>query len=122
VSWDVDLIDEVNGGALIDQNYTHNTSVMIYAVLADAGLDLGTYTGPTGETRRNSWWAHLNGMPGPVGAAYLNLIIRGLEADPERFRAMNPSNGWGNYDDLVKILTDLRNAVPEWPTRWEASG
>lgn len=69
-----------------------------------------------------AWWEHLDGMTGPEGAAYLDVIVRGLEADPARFRQMNPPNGWGNYDDLLELLRKMRGAVPEWPTTWSASG
>lgn len=135
MSWDATLIDG-RGHVEGDWNYTHNTSVMIYAVLADVGIELPDDKTPCRWLDRETgdwhdapnghgsipWWAHLNGMDGPEGAAYLNSIIRGLEADPERFRAMDPTNGWGDYDSLVKVLTEMRNAVPEWPCKWEASG
>lgn len=135
MSWDAHLIDD-RGHTEGDWNYTHNTSRMIYAVLADAGVELpadiracSTYDRETETWTHHpnghgtvAWWDYLDGMTGPEGAAYLNVIIRGLEADPDRFRAMNPENGWGNYDDLVKLLTEMRNSVPEWPTTWSASG
>ena len=27
-----------------------------------------------------------------------------LKSDPERFRALNPENGWGSYDALVEFV------------------
>lgn len=84
---------------------------MIYAVLKDTNLEVEI-----------TWWKTLDGMSGPEGAAYLHTIIKGLEADPDRFREMNPPNGWGNYDGLLEKLIEMRNAVPEWPTVWSASG
>lgn len=135
MSWDAWLRDD-RGHDEGDWNYTHNTSCMIYAVLEDAGVELPASTRPCRWLDRVenvwhdapdghgsvAWWEHLNGMDGPSGAAYLNTIIRGLEADPARFEAMNPENGWGSYDTLLKVLTDMRNAVPEWPTKWSANG
>lgn len=135
MSWDAHLVDD-RGHTEGDWNYTHNTSCMIYAVLADADVELpastracSVYDRETETWTRHpnghgtvAWWEHLDGMTGPEGAAYLDTILRGLEADPDRFRAMNPENGWGNYDDLVKLLTEMRNSVPEWPTTWSASG
>jgi hypothetical protein len=35
---------------------------------------------------------------------------------------MSPSNGWGDYDGFVKVLTSMRDAVPEWPTTWRVNG
>jgi hypothetical protein len=54
--------------------------------------------------------------------AFLDRIITGLEADPTRFRAMNPDNGWGNYDQFLALLKKMRDAIPEWPTVWSVSG
>ena len=107
MSWDASLVDD-RGQTIGDWNFTHNTSVMIYSALAD-GVS-------------SPWWARLSGLSGPEGAEFLHRIIRCLEADPELFRGMNPGNGWGNYDALVATLTTMRNAVPEWPTTWHASG
>ena len=68
------------------------------------------------------WWMHLSGMSGPDGAAFLNLIINGLTTDSGRYVAMNPKNGWGDYASFVELLTEMRNAVPEWPTEWTVNG
>ena len=122
-------------------NYTHNCSVMIYAVLEDAGIVLPPSTRPCTWLNREtgewvdapeghgtiSWWEHLDGMDGADGAdgaAYLSQIITGLEADPERFRVMNPENGWGDYDSLVKVLREMRDAAVEIgrPAFWRVSG
>lgn len=135
MSWDASLHDD-RGHSEGDWGFTHNTSPMIYAVLEDAGYELPAstrecYARPMVDGKLThypnghgtiTWWDQLDGMTGPEGAAYLDLIVRGLTADPERFRAMNPSNGWGNYDDLVRVLTEMRDAVPEWPTEWSTSG
>lgn len=45
-----------------------------------------------------------------------------LEADPEKFQALNPSNGWGCYGGLVSFVRSLLGACREWPgARVEAS-
>jgi hypothetical protein len=69
-----------------------------------------------------SWWKLLDGMSGADSAEFLSRIIGGLEADPKRFRAMNPDNGWGNYDSFLAVLKQMRDAIPEWPTAWSVSG
>jgi hypothetical protein len=38
-----------------------------------------------------------------------------LKSDPARFKAFNPSNGWGNYDGLARFVTDYLAACEEWP-------
>ena len=112
MGWWAHLTDD-RGHTEGDWNYTHNCAVMAWVALDTAGQPV-----PEGE----SWWMKLSGLPGPEGAAYLHTIVRELETDPDRYRAMNPSNGWGDYDSFLATLVDMRNAVPEWPTTWHASG
>lgn len=45
----------------------------------------------------------------------LSQAISLLEASPEKFRAHNPSNGWGSYEGFLSFLRDLRAACVEWP-------
>lgn len=91
-----------------DWNYTHNTSRMIYDVLGG---------------REGPWYATLDGASGEEGGVYLNRIITGLEAEPEKFRAMNPENKWGSYDTLLPVLREMRAMSTEWPAgKWWASG
>lgn len=135
MSWNAYLYDD-RGHLEHEANYTHNTSCMIYAVLDDAGVVLADSTRACRAYDRDTkqwtsypnghgtvtWWDHLDGMTGPEGAQYLDTIVNGLRADPDRFRAMNPANGWGNYDDLVDVLSRMRDSVPEWPSEWSCSG
>lgn len=133
MSWDAWLTDD-RGHSEGSWGCTHNTSPMIYAVLRDAGIVLPDDTAPcityeNGKPVKHPngygtipWWMHLDGMSGPEGAAFLHVIVSGLEADPQRFRAMNPENGWGDYDGMLKELRAMRDAVPEWPTTWSAIG
>lgn len=125
MSWDATLTDD-RGHTEGDWNYTHNCNGMIEATLTD---DEVTATGQPfwaalGNTTmgRGAWWDLLNGRTGPEGAQLLDRIISGLEADPARFRAMDPPNGWGSYDTLLDVLRDMRARVPEWPTTWTVSG
>jgi hypothetical protein len=108
-------------------NYTHNTNAMIAAayeaVSGDATEQCG---GPLGKAIGPAWWRRLDGASGPDGAAYLGQIIQGLEADPERFRAMNPPNGWGCYDGpdgVLGVLRKMRDSVPDGEASvWHVSG
>jgi hypothetical protein len=98
-------------------NYTHNAGPMIYAALDGAGIELA-------EEER--WWQRLSGMSGPESRGYLGAIITHLEADPARFRAMDPPNGWGCYDGpdgLLGVLRRMRDSVPDGETTvWSVSG
>lgn len=123
MSWDAYLTDD-RGHSEGEWNYTHNCNGM-----ANAVLDPGYEQRPVAEEvfrfkdrEHVSWWHRLDGLSGPEGAALLDQILRGLKADPKRFEAMSPDNGWGDYNSFVKVLTDMRNAVPEWPTTWSVHG
>lgn len=36
--------------------------------------------------------------------------INRMKADPKKYRAMNPANGWGNYDSCVEFLVHCHDA------------
>lgn len=38
-----------------------------------------------------------------------------LEADPSFYRAYNPKNGWGKYENLLAFVRDYLNACIEYP-------
>jgi len=120
VSWDASFDGE-------SWNYTHNTNRMIGTAFASmTGLDTPPVDHPLlGPVIGPAWWKRLDGMTGAQGAEYLGLIITGLEADPARFRAMNPANGWGTYDGLLLVLREMyehsRAACCD-VRRWDASG
>lgn len=49
--------------------------------------------------------------PEELGITTANELIRPLtdglarlEADPDRFKAFNPANGWGDYEGLVRFV------------------
>ena len=127
MSWDADLACSQCGRYDHNRewNYTHNCNGMIEAVLADAEIDQTRkpfWSGNNGMGR-GAWWDLLDGKTGSEGKAFLDRIIEELEADPERFRGMNPSNGWGDYDSLLSVLREMSEAVPNGePTTWRVSG
>ena len=106
-------------------NYTHNTNRMAHDVLGinndgSGAVVLGLDRNDDGS-RKRLWVEVLDGMDGPEGAEFLDRIITGLRADPDRYRAMNPDNGWGDYDSFVAVLESMRDAVPERPCVWSVS-
>jgi len=104
-------------------NFTHNTNGMIAAAYeAFTGTATEQCDGPLGPVIGPAWWRRLNGASGADGAAYLASIIAGLEADPDRYRAMNPPNGWGSYDHLLPVLRSMRDHVPDQACEWAVSG
>lgn len=126
MSWDASLVDD-RGHEEGWWNCTHNINPMANAIVyPDEDTDIPVMREvlfPQADGREwKSWWQLLDGMEGKQGQAYLSKIIDGLEADPERFRAMNPENGWGSYDGFLEVLKEMRDRVPEWPCTWKTSG
>lgn len=122
MSWDAYLMGPE--GYEGEWNYTHNCNGMANAVLDESyqQRSVAEEVFRFEDREHVSWWKQLDGKDGADGAALLDKIIKGLEADPEKFEAMNPPNGWGSYDSFLEILRDMRDSVPEWHTRWEVHG
>ena len=123
MSWDAYLsCDEC--GPVVEQNYTHNTNRMISEALRlEEGEHAPPCPGSLGESIGPAWWFRLHGMTGAEGADYLNTILRGLRSDPGRFRAMNPPNGWGDFDRLAGVLAHMAAASAAHPAAtWSAHG
>ncbi len=57
----------------------------------------------------------LNGMPAPEAEPILDEGVRRMEAEPERYAAMNPSNGWGDSGGALEVLRRLRDGCREHP-------
>ena len=45
----------------------------------------------------------------------LGLAIARMKADPDRFKALNPPNGWGSYDGFVPWIERYMEACHEHP-------
>lgn len=76
-------------------------------------------------------WGELIGQTGEQSLPMLLDVQRTLSADPARFRALNPPNGWGDYDGLLRVVAELVSAAAEqdqwrkpcppeqpWPAGW----
>lgn len=105
-------------------NYTHNTNRMIAAALEDhAHLVTPPCGGSLGDIIGPAWWDRLEGASAYEGREYLSSIIESLESDPEKYRGMNPENGWGSYDGVLATLREMRDAsVVHDDPRWSVSG
>jgi hypothetical protein len=77
-------------------NYTSNVSGM----WADAlGRSLGDY----------------HGAPCSEAAGSLLRGVERMKADPAHYEAMNPENGWGDYEGALKYLEQLYEACTRHP-------
>ena len=125
MSWDADLEETCAACGHVENygswNYTHNCNHMIGAVVEELGHELETHwlIGHMGK----SWFYVLHGMSGKDGHAFLQQILQRLQADPARFQAMNPENGWGSYETLLPVLRNMRQRSYEHPAaRWRVDG
>ncbi len=123
MSWHATLIASVDGieVELVDYNYTHNCNVMASTVLEELGTAVEHHwlIGRMG----GSWFKILDGLSGKDGGELLQKIISGLEKKPRRFRAMNPKNGWGNYDTFLARLKEMLDSSLKYPSaKWDVSG
>lgn len=109
MSWDIGF--ELNGYRFKDMawNYTHNCNDM----MRQAGYD---------------WIYNLDGMKVIDTLPRFEQMLIKLKATPDKFVIMNPDNGWGDYNGLVKmwekeILPAARKIVESIPevTWWEWS-
>ena len=90
----------INEREVYDANITHNLGKM--AAECDLYLPL---------------WE-----PEEIGATHARDLIEPLRAglarlgeERERLQEFNPSNGWGNYDGLVRFVTGYLAACEAWP-------
>ena len=121
MSWDADLTGELDGHPvhLGEWNFTHNCNDMANAALDPNYQQQGVFD-EVFRPQTESWWKRLNGTTGP---ALLEQIITGLLANPAKYRAMNPDNGWGDYDSFLGVLQEMLDASRKYPSaKWEVGG
>lgn len=100
MSYDIWLVIDTGGTeparvGELDWNYTSNCGPMWRA----AGADLAEFDGkPAGECF-------------PI----LTDAIAELRANPEKYMAMNPPNGWGSYKSLIPALVELAKGLEPHP-------
>lgn len=57
----------------------------------------------------------LDGAPGSEAGGVLRRAVERMEADPDKYRAMNPPNGWGDYEGALACLRYLHAGCVEHP-------
>lgn len=99
MGWDIWGVIDTGGSSPAqvtkDFGYTYNTSGMLRAV----GID----------------WPTLLGKSLSELVPILQTGLDRLLAEPARFEAMNPDNGWGSYEGLCKILAEVIEDFSEHP-------
>jgi len=103
MSWDFHMEMDLGGESpssigQYDANYTYNVSPMFYEAF---DLDDGI--------------RELDGMIGSKAEPIIQAAIVKMTKDPDTFEAMNPDNGWGNYEGALELLRTLRIWCREAP-------
>lgn len=78
-------------------NYTSNVSRMWFEALGGKSL------------------SDLHGRSAVEALPALDKAVTAMETDPEKYKAMNPPNGWGNYDGALDYLRRLRDGCAQHP-------
>jgi hypothetical protein len=87
--------------SVYDNNITHNLSKMASEVKLSNGLSLYDVLWRPDEHELE------------LAEDIAELLDEGwniLQSEPDRFKQHNPSNGWGNYDNLCRFVYEYRNA------------
>ncbi|MEN6532194.1 MAG: hypothetical protein ABFD89_00930 [Bryobacteraceae bacterium] len=98
MSLDIKLECKYCGTAFFEANVTHNLNSM---------AELAGLYGPIWQPDENGIETAAD-LIGPLEGG-----IAEMKANPERFRELNPENGWGSYDDFVPWLERLLEACRE---------
>lgn len=95
MSWDFYMVADLSSSELLtvldDVGCTYNLSPMYQAAMGGDGIR-----------------ELLDGKTGAECLAVLEPAIAAMEGDPAKYKALNPSNGWGDYEGAVNVLRDLR--------------
>lgn len=46
----------------------------------------------------------------------LKAGLKELKSNPKKYKKFNPTNGWGNYENLVEFVEDYLNACKKYPS------
>lgn len=102
MSWDFWIEADLGAGPvnldILDANYTYNVSGMLKEAL---GTEHGI--------------RDLDGVECSVAAPILRRGIDAMVADPARFEAMDPPNGWGSHHGALELLIKIAEACARAP-------
>lgn len=94
------LPEDITTDEVFDWNITHNLGKM--------AREAGVYEACWRPDEKG--WTKARDLIGPLSEGLDELCNR-----PEHFRQFNPSNGWGDYEGLVKFVRAYLEACREYP-------
>lgn len=57
----------------------------------------------------------LDGETGRDALVRIEAALEKMKREPEKYRALNPSNGWGSYEGAVEVLERFAEVCREMP-------
>lgn len=81
---------------VLDANYTYN----VYPMFKAAGSD-----------SPNAW----TGLLGSEVREKCIAILAAFDADPAKYRALNPESGWGNFEGAREFIRKIADACEQAP-------
>ena len=60
-------------------------------------------------------WQDFIGMCAGDAGPIWQKVADELRADPDKYKAMNPPNGWGDYEGAVEVISALAAACARYP-------
>jgi hypothetical protein len=103
MSWDVDLIKELEDG-LDEINVLHEVGNYTYNVSKMYSKAMGGFT-----------INHLHGKKAIEAVKILQSGIIEMSKNPNEYKKLNPENGWGSYEGAKRFLKDIMNACLDYP-------
>ena len=118
MSYDIEMRVNTGGGAThallgFEHNCTYNLAPMFEKAFATAGSEGWfdkAFGGAPGTGLRL-----LEGKTGAEALPLLEIAIKSMEAFPEEYKALNPSNGWGTYEGALETIQELLSWAVEAP-------
>ncbi|RKN61884.1 hypothetical protein D7231_31930 [Streptomyces klenkii] len=80
--------------------------------------DIGNYTSNVGRMWVDALGHRLADLKDRTARDCIDALTRAvaaMESDPAKYEAMNPPNGWGDYDGALNYLRRLRDACLAHP-------
>ena len=79
---------------------------------------VGSYTYNVGDMYREALGFSLGELDGKNACDSLDILDKGIkdmQANPDKYKKMNPENGWGNYEGALEYLLNIRHQCHRYP-------
>lgn len=82
-------------------------------------VEIGNYTSNIGKMYCDAFnvqdWKFINGKVCKDALPYVKNACKNMRRSPDRYKKMEPSNGWGTYEGALEYLEHLQKGCEENP-------